>query len=92
MVSFREAVGITESVNYAAKIEGVGAVASETNLVQKAESFVHVAVADAEGMNLSGPENPVDYAFFPFFMLLIRSGLSGEEEGKRQSICYRQQL
>lgn len=89
MVSFRETVGITESVNYAAKIEGVGSVASEAKQVQKAESFVHVAVAGAEVMNLSAPESLVDYAFFFFFffMLLIWGGLSGEEECKRQSVC-----
>lgn len=88
MVSFREAVRITEGMNYATEIEGVRAVASETKQVQEAESFVHVAVAGAEGMDLSGPENLVDCIFFFFssVILLMRGGLGGEEECKRQSV------
>lgn len=44
MMRFRKTIGITESVENAADVEGVGAEAAEAELVEKAECGVGIAV------------------------------------------------
>ena len=42
-------------MNYAAEVEGVGAVSTEAETVEKAECLVDIAVFGAEFVNLFGP-------------------------------------
>lgn len=58
-VSFGEAAGIAQSMDNAAKIEGIGAVAVETELIEEAKSFVDIAVKSAELVDFPGPVGSV---------------------------------
>lgn len=54
MVGFGEPVGIAESVDDAADVEGIGTVAKNAKVVEKAKGLVDVAVFGAESVNLFG--------------------------------------
>lgn len=81
-VSFGEAAGITQSMDNATKIEGIGAVAIETELIEEAKSFVDIVVKSAEFVDFPSPvgyvcnsvlinfEFPALLFFFCFFEMV----------------------
>lgn len=54
MVGFGEPVGIAESVDDAAGVEGIGTVAKNAKVIEKAKGLVDVAVFATESVNLFG--------------------------------------
>lgn len=54
VVGFIEAVGVAESVDDAAEVEGVGTVTVKAEAVEEAEGFVDVAVGGAEAVDFFG--------------------------------------
>lgn len=54
-MGFIEAVRSTQAVNYAAEVKGIGAVAMEAEVVEKAEGFIDVTVFVAELVDFLGP-------------------------------------
>lgn len=54
MVGFGEPVGIAETVDDAADVEGIGTVSKNAKVIEKAKGLVDVAVFGAESVNLFG--------------------------------------
>lgn len=54
VAGFGESVGIAESVDDAADVEGIGTVAKNAKVIEKAKGLVDVAVLGAESVNLFG--------------------------------------
>ena len=80
MVSFSKAIGITETVNYAAEIERIEAVSMDAKVVNKADCFIYIVINCTELVDSSCPVRPVGNTFFkPFF---ITCGTLCEEESK----------
>lgn len=66
-VGLGEAVGVTESVDDAAEVEGVRAVAAEAEAIEEAESFVDIGFDCTQGVDSFSPVGAVGYADLIFY-------------------------